>query len=184
MSDSFINPYIEHRGVNETLELDILGDPTDTMYDFRENSNPDACPYITDTFKYKLQRLIPIGSINSGCDNSWGALWIDMDTGKITAQDGGDEINIALDVCNTRQDVIQLWERYVKLCEDPVFVATDPGFIDLLVWDSVRLRDKESVDLMWQKARTGLRNIGKYHESQYLSECRCREESGCHEVGV
>lgn len=175
----FVNPHIKSCRANETLKLDIDRDPTETMYEFREDSNPDACPYITDAFRCKLDRLISMGSINTGCDNSWGALWIDVDTGKITAQDGRDEIHIALDVCNTRQDVIQLWERYVKLCENSTFVAADPAFIDLLVWDNLCSRDEGPADLMWKQARTGLRNVGEYHDSQYLSECRCEKDSGC-----
>lgn len=177
----FVNPHVKlsYADGNETLCLDDDdGDPTETMYEFRQD-NGEACPYITDEFKSKLERLISIGSINTGCDNGWGALWIDTDTGKITAQDGGDEIHVAFDVCDSKQDVIQLWKRYVKLCKNPEFVKADPGFIDLLVWDSLCQRTTEPEDALWRHTRAGLRNVGKYHDSQYLAECHCDDNKGC-----
>jgi len=163
----------------ETLNLDEVGDLEETLYQMREDS--EACPYISDNFKDKLQRLISIGGINTGCDNGWGQLWIDTESGKITAQDGRDEINIALDVCNSRDDVIKLWERYVKLCEKPEFLAACPAFVDMLVWDRTMCYDEHAIeaDALWHEARTGLRNVGDYHNHQYMAECRCEEGIGC-----
>lgn len=172
----FFNEHVRgYSDMPETLYLHETGQ-SETMYAFRNGCN--ACPNISKELKDRLKRLVLIGRINTGADSCSGLLWIDTENGKITAQDGGDGIYFALDVCNSLDDVIELWKRYVELCEKPEFVVAGPAFVDMLVWDRTRDYRGHAIeaDALWREARTGLRNVGDDHEPQYMIGCLC---NGC-----
>ena len=104
----------------------------------------------------RYKNLYKIADTDLGCDNDDCGFWIDKRTGKISATDGRDDTNISFDVCNTVDELIEVWHKYVALCKtDTNFQLYCSGFGDMMTWNECMAGDcsneeRERLTELWK----------------------------------
>ena len=86
--------------------------------------------------KQEVDKCRIVGRVNTGVDNGYGHIFMNMCTGHIHAMNGGDETHFAMHVADSLDDIVNMWQRH---CEAksllPEYRDDYSNFVDNLVFD-------------------------------------------------